>query len=536
MKADLAIKNGQIWTVDEQLPKAEALAIGGNEILFVGSDDHIEDWIGPNTQVLDMEGRLVLPGFNDSHTHFVAASMISATNLDLFDVFDIKEIQRRLEVFSEARPDDEILFGTRWMPGHINNGVWPNRADLDAVVPDRPVIIQDIEYHNRWLNTAAIEKYGIDASTPDPEGGIIHREASGYPSGIFSAKAQHQVFPNYPEVSPKAFEQLLINEIEKFTSLGITSISNNWTQPMHRDVIEKLDREGTLNLRINEWPMLFEDGLESGVELRERFKSSEKIRVNTFKAFMDSVLGSYTAWMLEPYADKPGETGFPMIEPDKLEEQILEADRLGFQVTTHATGTRAIRTVLDIYERVGQMNGRQDARHRIEHVSACHPDDLPRFAQLGVIASMQPLHLTMEDYVIPKLGDKGHYGFQWQGLIASGAHLCFSTDWPSLVWKNPSPLATIFGAVARCRPEKYGKFEWYPEQRVTVKDAIRSYTLEGAYAECLEHRKGSLTVGKLADLVVLSRNILDTPPEEILETEVLLTIFGGKVIYRKAIP
>lgn len=307
---------------------------------------------------------------------------------------------------------------------------------------------------------------------------------------------------------------------------------------MHRDVIERLDREGTLNLRINEWPMLFEDGIELAVELRERFKNSKKIRVNTLKAFMDSVFASHTSWMLEPYADKPGDSGFPLVDPDEMERQVLEADRLGFQVTTHATGTRAIRTMLDIYEKAGQVNGQKDARHRIEHVEACHPDDLPRFAQLGVIASMTPLHLTaeMEAYYIPRLGDKGHYGFQWRSLIESGAHLCFGSDWPSLTWKDPSPLANIFGAVTRSTPENYGKLEWYPQQCITVEDSIRAYTLESAYAECQENRKGSLTVGKLADLVVLSQNILEIPPEQILETEIIMTIFDGKVMYQKETP
>ena len=531
MKADLILTNANIWTVDDSLPRAEALAIRGREILFVGTNEQVRDMSTNATRVIDLRGHLVLPGFNDCHTHFVNASLRFATNFDLYWVTDLKEIQSRLRKFSEDHPDHDWLHGMRWFPTRINNGVWPTRADLDAVESKRPVVIFDIDGHSCWTNTAAIERMGYDASTPDPDGGQMLREASGYPTGVFFETAQ-EAFERYPHVSADKFPELFQQEVAHLNRLGITSISNNGIKPEYLDAVEAMAKAGKLNLRISEWPMLL-DGLEKAVELRSRFADNEKIRVSTVKVLLDGVMSNYSAWMLEPYADNPAETGYPVIDPQRLAPLVIEADRLGFQVATHVIGTRSVRTMLDIYEKAEMENGKRDSRHRLEHVESSHPDDRKRFAPLGVIASMTPVHCTadLEGYYISRLGGQGHYGFAWRSFLENQVHLSFGTDWVAVDLREPSPFEQIFGALTRCTPQNYGRLKWHLDQCITVQEAIRSYTLESAYAEKMEHRKGSLSAGKLADLIVLSENILESPPEKILETQVLMTIFDGEIIH-----
>ena len=531
MKADLILKNTNIWTVDDRQPRAQALAIYGRNILAVGSDTEIDVLSGPSTQVLDLRGRLILPGFNDCHTHFVTAALRDATNFDLYGVTTLEEVQERLRLFAAAHPDHDWLHGMRWFPTRINHGVWPTRADLDAVEPNRPVVIFDIDGHSCWTNTAAIQRKGYSASTPDPGGGLMLRDASGFPTGIFFENAQ-EAFERYETVSDAEFPGLMQDQIARLNKLGITSLSNNGIKTDYLDALEKMAVEGVLHLRISEWPFLL-DGLQQALAWRERFVDNEKIRVGTVKILFDGVMSNYSAWMLEPYADNPSETGYPLVEPEQILPLVIEADRAGFQVASHVIGTRAIRTMLDIYEQAQKVNGKRDSRHRLEHVEASHPDDRPRFAELGVVSSMTPLHCTadLEGYYMSRLGENGHYGFAWRSFLDQGVHLSFGTDWPAVDLKEPSPLEQIFGAVTRCTPRNYGKLAWHLEQCITVEEAIRSYTLESAYAEHMDHRKGSLTPGKLADMIVLSENILENPPEKLLETKVLMTIFDGQIIF-----
>jgi len=531
MKADLILKNADIWTVDAKKPRAEALATLRNEILAIGNNEEIQLLAGPHTRIIDLHGQMVLPGFNDCHTHFVTAALRSATNIDLYGVTTMEEIQAELRCFSTEHPDHEWLHGMRWFPTRINNGAWPSRADLDAAVPDRPVVIFDIDGHSCWTNTAAIQRKGYTASTPDPEGGVILREASGYPAGIFFENAQ-EAFERYEPVSAREFPALFRKQVARLNQLGITSLSNNGVKSEHLDVIEEMAEQGSLHLRMSEWPFLI-DGLEPAMQWRDRFANNEKIRAGTVKVMFDGVMSNYSAWMLEPYADNPDSCGYPLVDPEKLIPMVIAADRAGFQIAVHVIGTRAVRTMLDIFEQAQEVNGKRDSRHRLEHIESSHPEDRPRFAQLGVIASMTPVHCTadLEGYYISRLGENGHYGFAWKSFLDHDVHLCFGTDWPAVDLQSPSPLEQIFAAVTRCTPQNYGKLNWHLEQCVTVQDAIRSYTLESAYAEHMEHRKGSLASGKLADIIVLSDNILEIPPEKILETRVNMTIFDGKIVH-----
>ena len=532
--AGLVLKNAKVWTVDGGLPRAQAVAVRGNEIVAVGCDEEMVPLIGPETRVVDLHGQLVLPGFNDAHTHFIGAVLRSAGAFDLYGVEVLEEVHARLHDYASRYPEAEWLFGWRWDASRFGGGGWPLRGDLDAVEPYRPVAVFDIDGHSCWVNSAALKLLGYTAGSPDPKGGQILRDGQGEPTGILLETAHHAI-PRSMSLSAEKFSALLRQEAAKINRLGLTSLSNNGVRPEHFDAYVWMAAEGALHLRINEW-LFLSDGLEKALSLRERFQDDDQIRVQGLKVLLDGVLSARTAWMLSPYADAPGEAGFAVVDPEKLLPQVLAADAQGFQVLVHAIGDRAVRETLNIYERVAQANGRRDSRHRVEHVEVVRPDDQRRFAELGVIASMTPVHCTacIEPYLQDRLGEpRGRYAYPWRSFVDRGVHLCFGTDWPAIDLAEPDPLKQIFAAVTRTTPEGYGGAVWHPEQRLSVAEAIRCYTLESAYAEFMAERKGSITPGKLADLCVLSRDILQGPAERILEAEVTMTIFDGEVIYVK---
>ncbi len=532
--ADLVLQNAKVWTVDDRYPLAEAVALRGSEILAVGQASDMKAYTSPATEVLDLHGQLVLPGFNDAHTHFVGAALRTATAFNLYGVDNVQEVQARLRDHAEAYPAADWLVGWRWDNSRFGIEGWPSRANLDAVESQRAVAIFDIDGHSCWVNTRALEVLEYTADTPDPEGGQLVRDSDGQPTGILLETA-HDPIPRSQNLSAEAFAVLLRQEVAKLNRLGITSLSNNGVRPEHFEAYAQMAAEGTLTVRINEWPFL-KDGLAEPLRLRQRFQNDEKVRITGLKALLDGVLSARTAWMLEPYADAVAEVGFPLLSPEALLEQVLEADAQGFQLLIHAIGDRAVRETLDIYEEAARVNGRRDSRHRIEHVELAHPEDQRRFAELGVVANMTPLHCTacIDAYIKDRLGEpRGGYAYTWRGFVDLGVHLCFGTDWPAVDLVAPEPLQQIFAAVTRTVPEAYGGAAWHPEQSLTVADAIRCYTLESAYAEFMDQRKGSITPGKLADLCVLPNDILESPPEQILDTEVTMTIFDGEVVYVK---
>jgi len=529
--ADLVLSGGNVWTVDDQNPRAQAVAIRGHEIVAVGRNEDVEPLIDSTTRVIDVGGQLVLPGFNDAHTHFIGAAVRAAGAVDLYGVAALDEVRSRLLAYVERDPELDWVLGWRWDPSRFSDRGWPSRTDLDAVEPQCPIAIVDIDGHSCWVNTKALERLGYGVDTPDPEGGRILRDADGMPTGILLETAHHPI-PRSRQLSPEAFETVLQEAVAEVNRLGITSLSNNGVTEEQFDTYTRMSAEGTLHVRINEWFFL-DDGLERPRRLRERFESNERILVGGLKALMDGVLSARTAWMLEPYADAPEESGFPVVDPEKLLTQVLAADAEGFQVLIHAIGDRAVRETLDLYAAAADVNGRRDSRHRIEHVEVAHPDDQRRFAELGVTACMTPRHCTacIEPYLKDRLGERrGRRAYPWHGLLDRGVHLCFGTDWPAVDMAAPDPLEQIFAAVTRTTPEGYGGAVWHPEQRLSVPEAIRCYTLESAHGEFMEHRKGSITPGKLADLCVLSENILEQPPERMLEADVTMTVFDGEVV------
>jgi predicted amidohydrolase YtcJ len=530
--ADLVLRNGTVWAVDGHRPRAEAVAIKGNEIVVVGRNEEVAPLIGKGTRVHDLQGRLVLPGFNDSHTHLLLETIVASTAFSLYQVDSLEKVQRRLGANARAHPDSEWLYGSRWS-NHLFDGVWPTRSVLDMVEDQRPVAIFDIDWHTAWVNTVALERLGYDASTRDPEGGTIVRDGSGMPTGILFENA-HAAIPSIPRPADEVYAHWLAKEAEGLNRLGITSISNMESRVDNVELTACLAGAGRLNLRINHWPEL-PKGLAHARQAQALCRGSEQVRVVGLKAFMDGVLSNRTAWLLEPYSDAAEICGYPVSDVEELAQNVLAADAAGFQVVIHAIGDRAVRETLDLYERAGKANGRRDSRHRIEHAELIHPADVSRFAALGVIPSMTPVHLcapSVEKYLLSSIGlYRGESAYAWRSLVDAGANLCFGTDWSALELERPNPLEQIFAAVTRIPPQEPGEEPLlHPEQCLTVEQAIRSYTLESARAEFMEQRKGSITPGKLADLCVLSKNILDADPGQILETEVVMTVFDGRVV------
>jgi predicted amidohydrolase YtcJ len=390
-----------------------------------------------------------------------------------------------------------------------------------------------MDHHTAWVNTVALNVLRYDQSTDDPEGGTIVREDSGFPSGILFEKA-FEPLEGRAALDFEGFSTPVMKEISILHQIGLTSISDNANLLTYIDFCERMVADGNLKIRVNHWPDL-DQGLEDAINIRERFQGNEKFFVVGLKLFLDGVLSNRTAWLLEESSDSPGETGYPVNDLDELTQWVLDADREGFQVITHAIGDRAVREMLNIYERAARENGKRDSRHRIEHGEMIHPDDQIRFAQLGAIPSMTPMHCATSEpkmYLPFRIGpEREIYAYAWRDLIDAGARLCFGTDHPTLSIEKPEPLKQLFHAVTRIPPDNPGLQPWHPEQALTIEEAIRCYTLEPAYAEFNEHRKGSITTGKLADLCVLDRNILETDPKELLETEVIMTIFDGEVVH-----
>jgi predicted amidohydrolase YtcJ len=532
LEADLVLKNAVVWTVDSDLPRAEAIAVRGNEIAAVGSDSDIEALVGAGTKVYDIGGRLVLPGFNDSHTHFMSSTARMATSMNLLGVASLAEIQQTLREHAQAFPNVDWLMGFRWGPPHHEDR-WPTRHDLDAIESARPVAIFDMDHHTAWVNSVALNVLGYDQNTDDPEGGTIVREDSGSPSGILFEKA-FEPLERRAALDFEGFSTPVMKEISSLHQIGLTSISDNANLPDYIDFCARMLEEGNFKLRVNHWPDL-DQGLEDAIKIRKRFQGNEKFFVVGLKLFIDGVLSNRTAWLLDEYSDSPGETGYPVNDVEELTEWVLAADKEGFQVITHAIGDRGVREMLDVYELAARENGKRDSRHRIEHAELIHPDDQVRFAQLGAIPSMTPMHCATSEpkmYLPIRIGpERETYAYAWRDMIDAGAHLCFGTDHPTLSIEQPEPLKQLFQAVTRIPPEDPEIQPWRLEQRVMIEEAIQSYTLEPAYAEFKENQKGTITPGKLADLCVLDKNILEIEPREILDTQVVMTVFDGEVVH-----
>jgi predicted amidohydrolase YtcJ len=543
--ASLVLKNGKIVTVDESMPEAEALAVRGDVIVAVGSDKQIEAYIGEETQVIDLEGKLAIPGFVESHGHFTSIGR-SMLQLDLMTVKNWDEIIAMVaEAVKDAEPGEWIM-GRGWhqekwdrAPEPQVDGL-PYHYELSKVSPDNPVFLSHASGHSGFANAKAMELGGITKDTPDPPGGEIVKDPQGNPIGVFRETAQgliqramsHYMDERTPDQVDADRRKIVELADKECIAKGITSFHDAGSSYGTIDLFKEFVEQGKLGVR------LYVMASASNDELRQRLAEyriigmgNDHLTVRSIKRLIDGALGPHGAWLLEPYADLPTSTGLNTAPVEEIKETAKIAIENDFQLNIHAIGDRANREVLDIYEEAFKAHpDKIDLRWRIEHSQHLHPDDIPRFGRLGVIASMQGIHCTSDGpYVLKRLGEERaeEGAYVWQKLMKSGAVICNGTDAPV---EDVDPIACYYASVSRMTWE--GNV-FYPDQRMSRMEALRSYTINGAYAAFQEDLLGSLTPGKLADITVLSKDIMTVAEEEIPTTEVLYTIVGGKVLYRK---
>jgi len=523
--------NGRVITLDQSGSVAEAVAIRGERILRVGTNQEILALAGEKTLVLDLCRKTLVPGFNDAHLHLESGGF-SLLQVDLRGISRMGEIEHRVRAEAEVLPEGAWMRGRGWDHTLFPGSRWPTREQLDRWSPRNPVYLRRVCGHVAWVNSAALEAAGITRDTPDPRAGEIIRDAHGIPTGILKEDACDLVKDVMPDPTPDERLRAARAALGEAARLGVTSIQDMGTSLETLAILEKLRNSGELTVRISASPLVKtgEDRLPEGWD---RSGSGEPwLRIGPVKMYSDGALGAATAALLEPYEDNPANRGILVTPEETLRSLVDEAHRSDLQIAIHAIGDRGNRVVLDAIEEAARSHPRRDHRHRIEHAQVLAPDDLPRFAELGVIASMQPTHCTSDfrwaENRVGPVRVKGAYA--WRSLLDSGARLAFGTDWPV---ESLDPLRGLYAAVTRRDAKGCPEGGWYPEQCLTIEEALRAYTVGAAYASFEEGSKGSVEEGKLADLVVLSRPIMEIPPEELLETEVIMTIVGGKIVYQK---
>jgi predicted amidohydrolase YtcJ len=531
--ASLVLLHGKIWTVADAQPRAEAVACRGNRIAAAGSNDEMRQWIGPGTRVIDLGGKLVLPGFNDAHVHFYDGGA-SLAGVQLRTAKSEGEFRARIAELAAKLPEGRWITGGNWDHENWTPARLPTRQLIDAASAGHPVFVNRLDGHMALANSQALKLAGITRDTPDPPGGTIVRDAQGEPTGVLKDAAMGRVYAVTPQPSAEEIADAVRAAMRYAAENGVTSVQDMSAAPEILRVYESLLASGELTVRISGHQPLASWQRLAAVGLRAAF-GGESLQIGGLKGFADGSLGSTTALLFEPYLDAPNTSGLAndqMIPESKMLNNILNADRAGLQVAIHAIGDKANHIVLGMYEEAGRQNGARDRRFRIEHAQHLRADDIPRFGKLGVIASMQPYHLIDDGrWAEKRIGPeraKGAYAFR--SLLDAGAVLAFGSDWDVAPME---PLMGIYAAATRRTLDGKHAEGWVPEQKISVAEAIRAYTMGSAYASFDEKFKGSIEAGKLADMVVVSDDILSVPAAEIEKARVVMTIFGGKVIYER---
>jgi predicted amidohydrolase YtcJ len=537
LAADLVLMGGKVWTVDRERPEAEAVAVWRDRVVKVGSNAEVKALIGPHTKVIDLNGRRVVPGFHDSHVHFLGGGE-QLSRVELKDAKDEAEFGRRLRDFDQKLPKGRWMLGGNWDHDRTFAGKLPTAATIDAFVPDRPVFIRRYDGHMALANTVALKLAKVTADTKEPAGGVIYRLEDGKtPSGIVKDNAMGLVDRLIPEPDEAEIADAVRAAMRACAENGVTSVqdmdgsSSNTRRTLFR-VLQRLARDGQMTVRLDlRWPIgARRDLADLGAEANF---GTDFVRVGGVKGFMDGSLGSSTARMFEPYEGGGKNVGVFVTPPDAMGNMLREADKAGQSIAVHAIGDEANAVLLDLFAAATKANGPRDRRFRIEHVQHLRPGDYPRFKELGVVASMQPYHCIDDGrWAEGRIGPRrcaSSYAFR--SLIDHGARLAFGSDWPVAPL---DVLAGIDAAVNRRTPDGKHPDGWFPEQRITVGEAVEAYTLGSAYAGFQENDRGSIRPGKFADLVVLTRDIVSPAEKDhIAETQVALTVVGGKVVFER---
>lgn len=531
--ADLIISNAKIWTGDKTQPMAEAVAILGERIVAVASNAEVEAWRGPQTKSIDAHGKLLLPGFNDSHVHFAeGGQQLDAVQLN--DVTNVQDFVRRIGERAKKTPRGEWILNGDWDETKWNPPELPTKEMIDPVTGDTPVFVSRYDGHMSLANSAAIKLAGVTAATPDPPGGQIVRDASGNPTGAFKDAAESLIDKVIPPPNHEQRVRAIKRALAHAASLGVTSVQHMSADYADIAVYAELLDQGELTTRIYAAPLIADGAADQAkIGVRHAF-GSPYLRIGAVKGFADGSLGSRTAYFFEPFSDQPNNRGLlagDMHPMSAMQDRMMRADAAGIQLCTHAIGDAAISTILDLYTEVVKAHGEADRRMRIEHAQHMAAKDFDRFADLHVIASMQPYHAIDDGrWAEGRIGhDRASRTYAFRTFLNHGVRLAFGTDWDVAPL---NPLLGIYAAVTRATLDGKNPNGWFPEQKLTVAEAVEAYTMGSAYAEFQEKEKGSITPGKLADIVLLSDDIFSIDPVKIRDVKVLTTIVGGRIVYQ----
>ncbi len=530
---DLVLINGKIWTGDKARPQAEAVACRLGRIVAVGSAAEIRGWAGETTEVVDLRGKRVIPGFNDGHVHFLMGGLHLA-GAQLREARSQADFAERLARYAARLPKGRWITGGDWDHENWIPADPPTRALIDPATQNHPVFVNRLDGHMALANSLALKLAGITRATPDPPGGAIVRDARGEPTGLLKDAAMEAVNRVVPAPSAEEVDGALRAAMRYAAEQGVTSVQDMSATAEVMAGYQRLLGRGELTVRVYAHQPLagFERLADLGV--RAGF-GGEKLKIGGLKAFADGSLGSTTALFFEPYVDAPQTAGLPsdeMIPESKLRDRILAADRAGLQVAVHAIGDKANHLVLGMFEEAAKRHGARDRRFRIEHAQHLRREDIGRFGKLGVVASMQPYHAIDDGrWAEKRIGaERARGSYAFRSLLEAGAVLAFGSDW----YVAPmEPLMGIYAAATRRTLDGKRPEGWVPEEKISVEEALRAYTWGSAYAAFDERIKGTIEVGKLADLAVLSEDILSVDPAQLNRARVVMTVFDGRVVYRR---
>ncbi|MEY8757456.1 amidohydrolase [Peribacillus frigoritolerans] len=526
--ADVIISSNTVFTGLSDQPEPASIAIKDNKIVAIGTEEEIKHCAGEHTKIYQFKDQLIMPGFHDFHLHIMQGA-VALNSVNLFAARSEDEALEMIGEFAESHPENQWVIGFTWDAGYWDTQQLPTRHSLDHILPDRPALMFHAEGHYAWVNTKALEIANITRHSENPFYGIIGRDENGEPNGILYEKAMDAVIRNAFNFSNSQKNEIFSNFLAHAASLGVTSVNDlhGLKTIESLDVFKEFEDNGKLTTRIHLWPALNGD-LGHSKQLRVTYQS-DKLRVSGLKQFIDGVITARTAYLLEPYSDQPETRGETSFAPETIKKWVVDADKEGFSIRFHAIGDGAIRLALDAYEEAQKTNGKRDSRHSVEHIEVIHPDDIHRFSELGVTVSMQPDHLAMSErgvYTEQVGAEREKYVFSINTLQKTGAKLAFGTDFPIDIL---NPLLQIYRAVTRI--DSSGKTVWHPHECITLAEALKAYTSGPAYGTFREQELGTLEAGKLADIIVLERNLFEVLVEEIPDIKVLLTIVDGQVVY-----
>lgn len=526
MQDETLLLNGVIHTLTPRQPRAEAMYIVAGRIRTLGRNDAMRALASPHAHQVDLGGRAVLPGFHDAHVHLLWHGL-SLLEVQLAGATSLEQALERIAEGARNLQPGQWLRGRGWDHNTWPGARRPSRHDLDRLLPTVPAMFDSKDGHSIWVNSAALAQAGITSQTPDPPGGQVLRDAQDEPSGILTENAQRLVEAAAPRPDAATWRRAATLALADAARLGVTAV-HNCEGPDSLGTLQQLEAEGALTLRV--WHLIAHSALDAALQvgLRTGF-GSEWLRVGHLKLFADGALGSGTAEMLAPYEGRADDYGVAAADTEALYDAVRRAAQGGIATAIHAIGDRANRRALDVFARVAREGLSAGLRQRIEHAQLVAPEDWPRFAALGVIASMQPIHATQDmDMAKRQWGQRARYGYAWRSLQSAGATLALGTDCPV---EAMDPLANLYAAVTRRRPDGQPAEGWHAEQRLTLPEALRAYAHGGAWASYQEDCLGALAPDMRADLIVLSQDILSLPPEALLETRVEMTMVGGRIVY-----